>query len=189
MGGWLLKAGLLEGEWGALAVNVSRSFTMKQLWINAAVQKRLKALVLPEKRRQFDVELRKYVLRFLTRRPSQLRLPGVGQREDGQRGRGHGGNGVGAGSGGGNGTVPALSFIIQYWRHPSILHLLISRLQHPAVEVVVHADSNTTADQAAFEHVRASFSNVRIVHSPNIHEVRQPRKPRAPDALLTLGTM
>ena len=39
-----------------------------------------------------------------------------------------------------------------------------------------HADSNTTADQAAFEHVRASFSNVRIVHSPNIHEVRQPRK-------------
>ena len=65
-----------------------------------------------------------------------------------------------------------LSFIIQYFRHPSSLQLIIARLQHPNVEVVVHADSNTMGDRAAFEHVRSSFANVRILHSSDIHEVR-----------------
>jgi GT2 family glycosyltransferase len=48
----------------------------------------------------------------------------------------------------------------------------VRRLQHPRLEVVVHADSNTTADAAAFAAVRSQFPRTIFVHSANLHELR-----------------
>uniref|UniRef100_A0A7S4FC00 Glycosyltransferase 2-like domain-containing protein n=1 Tax=Chrysotila carterae TaxID=13221 RepID=A0A7S4FC00_CHRCT len=68
----------------------------------------------------------------------------------------------------------AVSFIVEYYKHPDQLYDLCSRLQHPQLEVLIHADSNTSNDIKAFDHVAFSFSNVRIVYSArlNVHEVR-----------------
>ena len=66
----------------------------------------------------------------------------------------------------------ALTFIVQYWHHPNQLQHICARLQHPRVEVIVHADSNSSDDRAAFADVESSYANVRVLHSENIHEVR-----------------
>ena len=66
----------------------------------------------------------------------------------------------------------ALTFIVQYWHHPNQLQHICARLQHPRVEVIVHADSNSSDDRAAFANVESLYANVRVLHSENIHEVR-----------------
>ena len=48
---------------------------------------------------------------------------------------------------------PAISFIVQYFQHPRQLHELCRRLQHPNIEVIIHADSSTSADVAALHGV------------------------------------
>ena len=68
--------------------------------------------------------------------------------------------------------APRISYILQYFRHPHALAEIVRRLQHPRLEVVVHADSNTTADAAAFAAVRSQFPRTRLVHSANLHELR-----------------
>ena len=67
---------------------------------------------------------------------------------------------------------PLISYIIQYYRHPSALLELVRRLQHPRVEVVVHADSNTSADVVAFAAVATRHPQTVFVHSSNLHELR-----------------
>ena len=71
----------------------------------------------------------------------------------------------------GTGDV-ALTFVVQYWHHPRQLPLICSRLQHPRVEVIVHADSNSSDDREAFAHVKRAYANVRVLQSDNVHEVR-----------------
>eukprot|EP00966_Prymnesium_polylepis_P306896 7091735-Prymnesium_polylepis.1 len=66
---------------------------------------------------------------------------------------------------------PELSVIVQYYRHPHVLPALCKRLQHPAIEVIVHADSDTLADQKALKMV-SKLPNVRVLRSHNVHEIR-----------------
>ena len=68
--------------------------------------------------------------------------------------------------------APRISYILQYFRYPHALAEIVRRLQHPRLEVVVHADSNTTQDAAAFAAVRSQFPRTRLVHSANLHELR-----------------
>ena len=44
-----------------------------------------------------------------------------------------------------------ISFIIQYFRHPHQLPIICSRLQHPALEIIVHLDSDEPDDAAALD--------------------------------------
>ena len=85
-----------------------------------------------------------------------------------------------------------LSVIMQYYEHASTLTTSVHRLLlHPSTELLIHADSNTTDDHAAFAHVRRQHGSdrLRIVHSPNIHEIRGYNKcarlARAPVLLFT----
>jgi hypothetical protein len=68
----------------------------------------------------------------------------------------------------------SLSVIVQYYRHPRQLVAICRRLlQHPAVEVVIHADSHAPEDLDSFRAARAlSQSRVRLVRSNNVHEIR-----------------
>lgn len=67
---------------------------------------------------------------------------------------------------------PVISFIVQYFQHPRTLHEICRRLQHPRIEVIIHADSSTSADMVALHGVHADFANIRVIHSENIHELR-----------------
>ena len=68
--------------------------------------------------------------------------------------------------------APSLSFILQYWQHPTLQPTICGRLQHPKLEVLVHADSHTAADAAALSNVTRAYGNVRVVQSANLHEIR-----------------
>ena len=51
---------------------------------------------------------------------------------------------------------PLLSLIVQYYKHPEQLNAIARRVKgHPRVELIIHADSNTTEDAAAFAKVLA----------------------------------
>ena len=67
-----------------------------------------------------------------------------------------------------------ISYIIQFFRNPIAIVEHVARLQHPAIlEVIIHADSNTTADAAALAVAVHGFRpNVRVVYSDNVHEIR-----------------
>ena len=67
-----------------------------------------------------------------------------------------------------------ISYIIQFFRNPIAIVEHVARLQHPAIlEVIIHADSNTTADVAALAVAVHGFRpNVRVVYSDNVHEIR-----------------
>eukprot|EP00966_Prymnesium_polylepis_P007435 171038-Prymnesium_polylepis.1 len=65
-----------------------------------------------------------------------------------------------------------VSFIVQYFDKPRMLAAIAGRLQHPALELIVHADSNTPCDRPALLAVARRFSNVRVLRSNNVHEVR-----------------
>jgi hypothetical protein len=68
---------------------------------------------------------------------------------------------------------PLVTFIIQYFMHPLQLDAIVARLQHPRVEVLVHADSNTTEDRAALSAAMARYpALLRVLWSANLHEVR-----------------
>ena len=69
-------------------------------------------------------------------------------------------------------TILLISFIIQYFRHPHQLPIICSRLQHPALEIIVHLDSDEPDDAAALELAQRRFANVRELRSSNVHEIR-----------------
>ena len=63
-------------------------------------------------------------------------------------------------------------YIVQYFHHPRQLSEIVRRLVHPRLEVLVHADSNTTEDMHAFEEAQSLHPRIRISHSQNLHELR-----------------
>ena len=65
-----------------------------------------------------------------------------------------------------------LSVVIQYFRHPGPLWEVVSRLQHPHAQVILHLDSSDPEDEVAVHEVLASFPSTRIVRSFDLHEVR-----------------
>ena len=70
---------------------------------------------------------------------------------------------------------PALSIIMQYFKHSNTLSLLTERLlTHSLTELIIHADSNTDDDKRTFEQVLRVHHTHRlsIVHSENVHELR-----------------
>ena len=87
---------------------------------------------------------------------------------------------------------PAVTVVIQYFRHPHTLAALLLRLlSDPRVEVIAHADSHTKADAAAFWAAEALHPPpaLRILYSQNVHELRAYNKAaqhaRAPLLLFT----
>ena len=71
----------------------------------------------------------------------------------------------------------AISAIVQYYKHPHTLMLIVERLlidPRRRVEVLVHADSNTSADASVLGEAQARFptSLLRVLHSENVHELR-----------------
>ena len=68
----------------------------------------------------------------------------------------------------------AVSVLIQYFKHPHTLMPILARLlQHSAVEVIVNADSNSSADHSAFSRAAARYpDSLVVVHSDNVHELR-----------------
>jgi hypothetical protein len=74
-------------------------------------------------------------------------------------------------------SLPALSAIVQYYKHAATLQPILNRLlsdPQKRLEVIVHADSNTTADRAAFAIAtsRHPAPLLRVLHSDNLHELR-----------------
>ena len=67
-------------------------------------------------------------------------------------------------------ALPAISFIIQYYRHPDQLSIICERLRDPRLEVIVHADSHSADDRAAFS-AAAKTCGALILHSDNVHEI------------------
>lgn len=93
-----------------------------------------------------------------------------------------------------------LSVIVQYFKHGHTLLDLVERLLlHPSTEVIIHADSDSALDRAAFAEAQsraaalrmdeAAHDPLRLVHSNNIHEIRGynkcARMARAPLLLFT----
>ena len=68
-------------------------------------------------------------------------------------------------------ATPAITFIVQYYRHPHQLGLICERLRSPLVEVIVHADSDSDADEAAFSSA-TEMCGALILRSRNVHEIR-----------------
>ena len=66
---------------------------------------------------------------------------------------------------------PIITFIVQYYRHPHQLGLICERLRNPRIEVIVHADSDSDADEAAFSSA-TKMCGARILRSRNVHEIR-----------------
>ena len=66
---------------------------------------------------------------------------------------------------------PVISFIIQFFRHPSELATICERLQDPRVEIIVHADSHTAEDEEALARAERSHGAV-VIRSDNLHEIR-----------------
>lgn len=91
-----------------------------------------------------------------------------------------------------SGVTPAVTVIIQYFRHPHTLAALLLRLlSDPRVEVIAHSDSHTKADSQAFSEAVANYPPpaLRIIYSQNVHELRAYNKAavyaRAPLLLFT----
>lgn len=68
-------------------------------------------------------------------------------------------------------VAPAVSFILQYYRHPRQLGLICERLRDPRIEVLVHADSHRESDEAAFSLATRTCAAI-ILPSENLHEIR-----------------
>ena len=73
--------------------------------------------------------------------------------------------------------TPALSAIIQYYKHAFTLQPILERLlsdPQRRLEAIVHADSNTSSDRVAFAKATARYPapSLRMLHSDNVHELR-----------------
>ena len=189
VGAWLLQANLLNesdgSEMQALTKRLSRAFIMKHVHSSGSTRERLLKFVPESKHVQFDRALQAYAARYLIRRPTQsyrIDSKAVLQQFERQR-TSLTGSGISS-SPPAPPTTPTrphppvvaskveLTFVVQYWHHPRQLPIICARLQDPRVEIIVHADSNSSDDHAAFVKVLDAYSNLRILNSDNVHEVR-----------------
>ena len=188
VGAWMLEAGILEGlspsQLQLVLKQVGGHVIMKHVHGSSAVRSRVRTLVPLNKRALFDSVIETYAARYLTRKPSQSYL--IDQR-DIMRQYQRDATVVTALAGKPRAfkrrlaeshhkhrreSGIALTFVVQYWHHPRQLAVICARLQHPQLEVIVHADSNSSDDHAAFTAVMRAHENVRIIQSNNIHEIR-----------------
>ena len=86
---------------------------------------------------------------------------------------------------------PSLTVVMQYFQHAATVVQHVDRLLlHPKVELIIHADSNTTDDDNALRLAHRQYgARCRVVHSNNVHELRgynrAARLARAPLILFT----
>ena len=198
VGAWLLRANLLNESDGpeakALAQRLSRTFIMKHVHSIRSTRERLLKFVPESKHARFDRALEAYAARYLIRRPTQsyrIDSKAIMLQYERQRAS-RTGNGLSNSppapppsptrrlgrlegrrlEGPVAASKVALTFVVQYWHHPRQLPIICSRLQDPRIEIIVHADSNTSDDHDAFVKVLDAYANVRILYSDNVHEVR-----------------